>query len=195
MLSILAVVVSLALLMYFAYRGVTVLLLAPLMGALAVVLSGDARWLLPLYTDTFMSALGGYVLQYLPIFLLARCSGGNTASRKRHSSQGRASSKAASSNTTSKGSPSRPAPACPLEMTREIHALVEFFICAGRQPWAAYMHQCARRVDPIAARPHAARRRLALHNAQHPPCMQVQPGTPSAKRGHRQADCSDQACP
>ena len=70
MLSVLAVVVSLALLMFLAYRGVTVLLLAPLMAALAVVLSGDARWLLPLYTDTFMSALGGYVLQYLPLFLL-----------------------------------------------------------------------------------------------------------------------------
>ncbi|MBN9404698.1 MAG: GntP family permease [Burkholderiales bacterium] len=70
MLSVLAVVVSLALLMFLAYRGFTVLLLAPLMAALAVVLSGDARWLLPLYTDTFMSALGGYVLQYLPLFLL-----------------------------------------------------------------------------------------------------------------------------
>lgn len=70
MLSVLAVVVSLVLLMWLAYRGVTVLLLAPLMAALAVVLSGDARWLLPLYTHTFMSALGSYVLQYLPIFLL-----------------------------------------------------------------------------------------------------------------------------
>ena len=40
MLSVLAVVVSLALLMWLAYRGVTVLLLAPLMGALAVLLSG-----------------------------------------------------------------------------------------------------------------------------------------------------------
>ncbi len=70
MLSVLAVVVSLALLMWLAYRGVTVLLLAPLMGALAVLLSGEARWLLPLYTDTFMSALGSYVLQYLPLFLL-----------------------------------------------------------------------------------------------------------------------------
>ncbi|MDX9843710.1 MAG: GntP family permease [Aquabacterium sp.] len=70
MLSVLAVVVSLTLLMWLAYRGVTVLLLAPLMGALAVLLSGEARWLLPLYTDTFMSALGSYVLQYLPLFLL-----------------------------------------------------------------------------------------------------------------------------
>lgn len=70
MLSVLAVVASLALLMLLAYRGVTVLLLAPLMAALAVLLSGDGRWLLPLYTDTFMGALGGYVLQYLPLFLL-----------------------------------------------------------------------------------------------------------------------------
>ncbi|WP_034387014.1 GntP family permease [Comamonas composti] len=70
MLSILAVIVSLALLMFLAYRGITVLLLAPLMATVAVLLSGDGRWLLPLYTDTFMSALSGYVLQYLPIFLL-----------------------------------------------------------------------------------------------------------------------------
>jgi hypothetical protein len=52
MLSVLAVAVSLALLMFLAYRGVTVLLLAPLMAVVAVVLSGDGRWLLPLYTDT-----------------------------------------------------------------------------------------------------------------------------------------------
>lgn len=70
MLSVIAVVISLVLLMYFAYRGVTVLLLAPLMAALAVVLSGDARWLLPMYTDTFMSALGNYAMQFLPLFLL-----------------------------------------------------------------------------------------------------------------------------
>jgi len=68
--STLAIAVSLALLMYLAYRGITVLLLAPLMGALAVLLSGDAGWLLPIYTSTFMSALSGYVLQFLPIFLL-----------------------------------------------------------------------------------------------------------------------------
>jgi len=70
MSSMLAIIVSLALLMYLAYRGVTVLLLAPLMGALAVLLSGDAALLLPIYTGTFMPALSGYVLQFLPIFLL-----------------------------------------------------------------------------------------------------------------------------
>ena len=70
MASTLAIVLSLLLLMYLAYRGITVLLLAPLMAALAVLLSGDIGFLLPIYTDTFMSALGGYVMQFLPIFLL-----------------------------------------------------------------------------------------------------------------------------
>lgn len=70
MISTFAIVISLALLMYFAYRGVTVLLLAPLMAGLAVLLSGDISYFLPIYTDTFMSALSGYVLQFLPIFLL-----------------------------------------------------------------------------------------------------------------------------
>ena len=69
-MSTLAIAISLLLLMYLAYRGITVLLLAPLLAALAVLLSGDAALLLPIYTDTFMGALGRYVLQFLPIFLL-----------------------------------------------------------------------------------------------------------------------------
>lgn len=70
MTGMLAIVVSLLLLMYFAYRGVTVLLLAPLMAALAVLLSGDVALLLPIYTNTFMPALAGYAANFLPIFLL-----------------------------------------------------------------------------------------------------------------------------
>src|SRR5690606_15015949 len=70
MASTLAIVLSLILLMYLAYRGITVLLLAPLMAALAVLLSGDVGFLLPIDTGTFMKALGGYVMQFLPIFLL-----------------------------------------------------------------------------------------------------------------------------
>lgn len=70
MASTLAIVVSLLLLMYLAYRGITVLLLAPLMAALAVFLSGEIGIYLPMYTDTFMKALGNYVIQFLPIFLL-----------------------------------------------------------------------------------------------------------------------------
>lgn len=70
MFSTFAIFISLALLMYFAYRGVTVLLLAPLMAALAVLLSGEIHLFLAMYTDTFMKALSGYVLAFLPIFLL-----------------------------------------------------------------------------------------------------------------------------
>lgn len=68
--STFAILLSLLLLMYLAYRGITVLLLAPLMGALAVLLSGDAGFLLPIYTSTFMTALSNYVMSFLPIFLL-----------------------------------------------------------------------------------------------------------------------------
>lgn len=70
MTSTLAIVVSLLLLMYLAYRGITVLLLAPLMAALAVLLSGEISIYLPIYTETFMKALGNYAIQFLPIFLL-----------------------------------------------------------------------------------------------------------------------------
>ncbi|STY87140.1 fructuronate transporter [Moraxella ovis] len=69
-MSILAIIISLVLLMYFAYRGWSVLILAPLMAALAVILSGDGTLLLPAYTETFMKALGGYLLKFFPIFLL-----------------------------------------------------------------------------------------------------------------------------
>ena len=61
-MSILAIVISLLLLMFLAYRGISVLLLAPLMACLAVLLSGDMAFLLPIYTDTFMRALGNYVI-------------------------------------------------------------------------------------------------------------------------------------
>lgn len=70
MLSTLAIIISLLLLMYFAYRGWTVLLLAPLMAALAVLLSGEGGLLMPAYTETFMSALGNYLLKFFPVFLL-----------------------------------------------------------------------------------------------------------------------------
>ena len=69
-MSTLAIVLSLGLLMFLAYRGYTVLLLAPLLAGLAVVLSGDLAHLLPIYTEVFMPALGGYVLAYFPVFLL-----------------------------------------------------------------------------------------------------------------------------
>ncbi|QIO09894.1 GntP family permease [Acinetobacter lanii] len=65
-----AIIISLALLMFFAYRGISVLILAPIMAAVAILLSGDMLYLMPQYTETFMSALGGYILKFFPIFLL-----------------------------------------------------------------------------------------------------------------------------
>lgn len=69
-MSILAIFLSLILLMILAYRGITVLLLAPLMAALAVLLSGDVSLLLPIYADTFMKALGGFLIKFFPLFIL-----------------------------------------------------------------------------------------------------------------------------
>ncbi|QJQ94639.1 MULTISPECIES: GntP family permease [Halomonadaceae] len=69
-MSTIAIVISLFLLMFLAYRGISVLILAPLMAALAVLLSGEAAYLLPFYTDTFMNALGNYAIQFFPLFLL-----------------------------------------------------------------------------------------------------------------------------
>lgn len=70
MLSTFAIVLSLFLLMYFAYRGYSVLILAPLMAILAVTLSGDFLTSLPIYTTVFMKALSGFLLKFFPIFLL-----------------------------------------------------------------------------------------------------------------------------
>ena len=69
-MSTFAIVLSLLLLMFFAYRAYTVLLLAPIMAALAVILSGDMAQMLPIYTETFMRALGNYMLAFFHIFLL-----------------------------------------------------------------------------------------------------------------------------
>ena len=69
-MSTFAIILSLVLLIFFAYRGISVLILAPLMAALAVFLSGDIGFMLPIYTDTFMGALGRYILNFFPLFLL-----------------------------------------------------------------------------------------------------------------------------
>lgn len=65
-----AIILSLVLLMFFAYRGYTVLLLAPIFACLAVMLSGDVVSILPHYTGTFMNVLGGYLLKFFPLFIL-----------------------------------------------------------------------------------------------------------------------------
>jgi len=64
-----AIVLSLVLLMYLAYRGVSVLILAPVLSLMAAALSG-ASPVLATYTQIFMPALGGYVIKFFPLFLL-----------------------------------------------------------------------------------------------------------------------------
>ena len=68
MLSIGGIALALAALMVFAYRGVSVLILAPLAALVAVAFSGAP--LLASYTQVFMPALGGFVVLYFPLFLL-----------------------------------------------------------------------------------------------------------------------------
>ena len=69
MLSIAGIVASLALLMWFAYRGISVLLLAPLAALVAVLATPDVP-LLASYTQVFMKAAGGFVALFFPLFLL-----------------------------------------------------------------------------------------------------------------------------
>jgi len=76
-MELLSILLSLGLLMYLAYRGMSVLILAPAMALLAVVLNGDIQSLLPVYTQVFMKAMGGYLIQYFPLFCLAQSSDGS----------------------------------------------------------------------------------------------------------------------
>nr|WP_306442022.1 GntP family permease [Pelistega suis] len=70
MISLLGITLSLILLMYLAYRGFSVIVLAPLLAMLAVIFSGDAHVLLGTYTQVFMKGLGSFVVNFFPIFLL-----------------------------------------------------------------------------------------------------------------------------
>ncbi|MBY0517052.1 MAG: GntP family permease [Bacteriovoracaceae bacterium] len=55
--------------MYFAYRGMNVLILAPLMALLACLFHADTPMLATL-TQVYMPAVGGYIIKYLPLFML-----------------------------------------------------------------------------------------------------------------------------
>lgn len=68
-MGILGILLALFGLMYLAYRGINVLILAPIMALFACLLHPDTP-LLASYTQVFMPALGNYLLQYFPIFIL-----------------------------------------------------------------------------------------------------------------------------
>lgn len=69
MIGIAGILLSLVLLMWLAYRGVSVIILAPVLAMFACLLNGGVP-LLGTYTQVFMTAMGGFAVKYFPIFLL-----------------------------------------------------------------------------------------------------------------------------
>lgn len=69
MISVLGIILSLLLLIYLAYRDVSVLVLAPVCAMLAVVMDGQHP-VLAAYTQIFMGSVGQFVADYFPLFLL-----------------------------------------------------------------------------------------------------------------------------
>jgi H+/gluconate symporter-like permease len=67
-MGLLGILLGLALLMWLAYRGWSVLLVAPLAALVAAVFSGDP--LLAHWTQTFMTGAARFVTQWFPLFLL-----------------------------------------------------------------------------------------------------------------------------
>lgn len=68
--GVIGILLSLGLLMYLAYRGISVIILAPILAMLAVVLAGEGSQLLGIYTQVFMVKMGSFAIKYFPIFLL-----------------------------------------------------------------------------------------------------------------------------
>ena len=68
--SLFGIILSLVLLMALAYRGITVIILAPVLALLAVLFSGGGHQLLAVYTQVFMYGVLGFVVKYFPVFLL-----------------------------------------------------------------------------------------------------------------------------
>jgi H+/gluconate symporter-like permease len=68
-MSFLVCILSLALLMFIAYRGFSVIVIAPLCAVGAVLLT-DPSLILPVYSGLFMSKMVVFVQNYFPVFLL-----------------------------------------------------------------------------------------------------------------------------
>jgi H+/gluconate symporter-like permease len=70
MLGIIGIIISLGLLMYLAYRGISVLILAPVLAILAVLFQSGESYVLATYTEVFMKNFASYAKTYFPVFLL-----------------------------------------------------------------------------------------------------------------------------
>lgn len=66
--GILGIILSLVLLITLAYRGMPVVIAAPIASTVALIFSGAP--ILASYTEIFMPALAGFVGNYFPVFLL-----------------------------------------------------------------------------------------------------------------------------
>ncbi|MFE1599714.1 GntP family permease [Methylobacterium sp. ID0610] len=67
-MGLLGIILALALLVWLAFRGWSVLLLAPLAALLAAAFAGEP--LLAHWTQTFMGSAAGFLAQFFPLFLL-----------------------------------------------------------------------------------------------------------------------------
>jgi H+/gluconate symporter-like permease len=67
-MGLLGILVALALLMWLAYRGWSILLVAPLAAIVAAAISGEP--LLAHWTQTFMRGAARFFIQWFPMFLL-----------------------------------------------------------------------------------------------------------------------------
>lgn len=67
-MDVIGIILSLFLLMFFAYRGFSVILFAPIFALLAASLSGLS--IMPSYTELFMAKGVVYIKSFFPVFLL-----------------------------------------------------------------------------------------------------------------------------
>jgi H+/gluconate symporter-like permease len=68
-MDLIIILASLGLLIFFAYRGFSVIILAPICALLAVFLT-DPSYVLPFFSNIFMEKMVGFIKLYFPVFLL-----------------------------------------------------------------------------------------------------------------------------
>ena len=68
-MNLLVVIAALALLMFVAYRGYSVILFAPVCAMLAVLLTAPSQ-VLPMFSEIFMEKTAGFLKLYFPVFML-----------------------------------------------------------------------------------------------------------------------------
>ena len=66
--NVIIIIVSLIGLIAFAYRGFSVIMMAPIMALLAAAISG--LHIMPAYTELFMGKAVTYIKSFFPIFML-----------------------------------------------------------------------------------------------------------------------------